>query len=166
MRSNPCLSGQNLSQQTDHNPIAVSLWSPNWELEYKSPSTCIAFLPQRQLAVLICPSRTETVLCYLLSQNSSLFKLMTTTNHRVFFLHHLTWFCPSLFPHPMLLIPPAAFISSFNRGKNWQWIHILFHATWHSGEIPRDAVLQLPGEVPRCSTARKSLDLYCRKSLS
>ena len=68
--------------------------------------------------MLICPNKTETVLCYLLYPNPSLLKPMTTTNHRVVFFTILLFLSWLLFPHSMLLIPPAAFISSFNRGKS------------------------------------------------
>ena len=96
------------------------------------------------------------LLCYLLSQAPVPLKPMITTNQS---------FIPS-FP-PTLLVLPATFISSFSMGAST--VGLCFPLVYtQSSKIPYTYSARFflhVGETPRQGTARKSLDLHCRKSV-
>lgn len=109
--------------------------------------------------------KTETGLCYLLSQAPAppaYILSMTSTHHRFIFFPFLPVFVLVSSSPAHIPYPPSCFYLFLQQGQ--PWIHgFFFYATWHSREIPRDTLF-LPAEgTPRRGTAKKSLDLHCRK---
>lgn len=105
------------------------------------------------------------LLCYLLSQAPAPLKPMITTNQSFIFFASQTWFV--LIP-PFLPISQSSLLSSSLPSTQalLQWVCVfLMCRTWHS-KIPHTHSARFflhAGETPRRVTARKNLDLHCRK---
>lgn len=165
MHSNLCPSGQHSSQQTDSKFHCLFLCLPNCELECKSPSACIVFPPRKQPAVPISLARLRqgSATCSpKLLLHLPMILSMTSTHHRFIFFPFLSVVVLVSSSPAHIPYPPSCFYLFLQQGQ--PCIHgFFFYATWHSREIPRDTLFLLAEGTPRCGTAKKSLDLHCRK---
>lgn len=112
--------------------------------------------------MLICSSKTETVLCCLLPPDPSLLKPMNTTNHSSFFFTISPGFVPAPVSPPYAHNTPSLLCLFLRGGQiGCGFIFSSFMLLGYWGDTQR---CSLPAS--RHGTVRRHLDLYCRKSLS